>query len=333
MSLLRNFLFPISILFTEVQTFRNFLYDYEIITNSKFNTPTISIGNLSFGGTGKTPMVGYLLSNYLKKYQIATLSRGYKRKSKGFLKLDLKSEINYVGDEPYTLKLTYPKSEVYVCENRVFGIKRILKDFKCDLIILDDAFQHRRLSVKLNIILTNFSNPFYSDYIMPFGNLREPRSSYKRADIIIVSKCPENLNSNEMDEIKSKIKLIKNQKLFFTTVVYKEKIYGDKIENIKAFSGKEIILVTGIAETKNIEKYLNNKKIKFKHLKYSDHHNYSKYDIDSIKIISRNLNVITTKKDYFKLNEKISNLFYLDIETKFLKDESIFLKEINKILN
>jgi len=333
MSMLRKLLFPLSLLFYLVQVFRNFLYDKNIIANSKFNIPIISIGNLSVGGTGKTPMVEYLLSKYLEKYKIAILSRGYKRKSKGFVKLNLKSEINYVGDEPFILKKYFPKSKVYVSENRVLGIKSILRDFDCDLIILDDAFQHRRLSVNLNIVLTNYSRPFYNDYIMPVGNLREPRSSYKRADIIIVSKCPENLSSLDMYEIKLKIKPKKNQKLFFTKINYREKIFGDRIEKITYLKNKEIILITGIAETKNIEKYLNDKKIKFKHLKYSDHHKYSKNDLNVIKKLSTNKNVLTTKKDYYKLKENVNNLFYLDIETNFLKDELKFQDEINKLIN
>lgn len=333
MSLLRKLLFPLSLLFYIVQVFRNFLYDRKIIANYKFNIPIISIGNLSVGGTGKTPMVEYLLSKYLEKYKIAILSRGYKRKSKGFVKLNLKSEINYVGDEPFILKKYFPKSKVYVSENRVLGIESILRDFDCDLIILDDAFQHRRLSVNLNIVLTNYSRPFYNDYIMPVGNLREPRSSYKRADIIIVSKCPENLSSLDMYEIKLKIKPKKNQKLFFTKINYREKIFGDRIEKITYLKNKENILITGIAETKNIEKYLNDKKIKFKHLKYSDHHKYSKNDLNLIKKLSTNKNVLTTKKDYYKLKENVNNLFYLDIETNFLKDELKFEDEINKLIN
>ena len=333
MSMLRKLLFPLSLLFYIVQVFRNFLYDKNIIANSKFNIPIISVGNLSVGGTGKTPMVEYLLAKYIEKYKIAILSRGYKRKSKGFVKLNEKSEISYVGDEPFILKKCFPKSKVYVSENRVSGIKSILEDFDCDLIILDDAFQHRRLSVNLNIILTNYSCPFYNDYIMPVGNLREPFSSYKRADIIIVSKCPENLSSDEMDEIKLKIKPKKNQKLFFTKIKYKDKIFGDRILKISNLIGKEIVLITGIAETKSIEKYFNEKKIKFKHLKYSDHHKYSNNDLNVIKKISKNKNVLTTKKDYYKLKENINNLFYLDIETNFLKDELIFQEEINKLIN
>ena len=179
MSMLRKLLFPLSLLFYLVQVFRNFLYDKNIIANSKFNIPIISVGNLSVGGTGKTPMVEYLLVKYIEKHKVAILSRGYKRKSKGFVKLNEKSDISYVGDEPFILKKCFPKSKVYVSENRVSGIKSILKDFDCDLIILDDAFQHRRLSVNLNMILKNYSSPFYNDYIMRVGNLSEAVSSYK----------------------------------------------------------------------------------------------------------------------------------------------------------
>jgi tetraacyldisaccharide 4'-kinase len=307
MSLLRKLLFPLSLLFKFIQEVRNLLYDLNIIANTKFNIPTISVGNLSMGGTGKTPMVEYLLSNLLIKYKIGILSRGYKRKSNGFLKLNEYSDISVVGDEPFIIQKTFPDSNVYVCEDRVTGIKNILKNDELDFIILDDAFQHRKLKTTLNIMLSSFSKPFYNDYIFPVGDLRESRLSYKRANIIIITKCPANLSQNEMNDIKSL--------------------------NINSIINKEILLVTGIAETDSIIRYLNSRSIKFKHLEYSDHHHYSNNDINNILKLSRNSLVLTTKKDYYKLKDNINNLLYLDIETRFLKNEDQFLKEVYKILN
>ena len=333
MSLLRKLLFPLSLLFKFIQEVRNLLYDLNIIANTKFNIPTISVGNLSMGGTGKTPMVEYLLSNLLIKYKIGILSRGYKRKSNGFLKLNEYSDISVVGDEPFIIQKTFPDSNVYVCEDRVTGIKNILKNDELDFIILDDAFQHRKLKTTLNIMLSSFSKPFYNDYIFPVGDLRESRSSYKRANIIIITKCPANLNQNEMNDIKLKINPLEDQKIFFTTILYKDILFGNKSLNINSIINKEILLVTGIAETDSIIRYLNSRSIKFKHLEYSDHHHYSNNDINNILKLSRNSLVLTTKKDYYKLKDNINNLLYLDIETRFLKNEDQFLKEVYKILN
>lgn len=333
MSLLRKLLFPLSLLFKFIQEVRNLLYDLNIIANTKFNIPTISVGNLSMGGTGKTPMVEYLLSNLLIKYKIGILSRGYKRKSNGFLKLNEYSDISVVGDEPFIIQKTFPDSNVYVCEDRVTGIQNILKNDELDFIILDDAFQHRKLKTTLNIMLSSFSKPFYNDYIFPVGDLRESRLSYKRANIIIITKCPANLNENEMNDIKLKINPLEDQKIFFTTILYKDILFGNKSVNINSIINKEILLVTGIAETDSIIRYLNSRSIKFKHLEYSDHHHYSNNDINNILKLSRNSLVLTTKKDYYKLKDNINNLLYLDIETRFLKNEDQFLKEVYKILN
>lgn len=333
MSLLRKLLFPLSLLFKFIQEVRNLLYDLNIIANTKFNIPTISVGNLSMGGTGKTPMVEYLLSNLLIKYKIGILSRGYKRKSNGFLKLNEYSDISVVGDEPFIIQKTFPDSNVYVCEDRVTGIQNILKNDELDFIILDDAFQHRKLKTTLNIMLSSFSKPFYNDYIFPVGDLRESRLSYKRANIIIITKCPANLSQNEMNDIKLKINPLEDQKIFFTTISYKDILFGNKSVNINSIINKEILLVTGIAETDSIIRYLNSRSIKFKHLEYSDHHHYSNNDINNILKLSRNSLVLTTKKDYYKLKDNINNLLYLDIETRFLKNEDQFLKEVYKILN
>jgi tetraacyldisaccharide 4'-kinase len=333
MSLLRKLLFPLSLLFKIIQKIRNLLYDFNIIGHTEFNIPTVSIGNLSMGGTGKTPLVEYLLSKLTIKYKIGILSRGYKRKSNGFLKLNEYSDISLVGDEPFIIQKNFPESNVYVCEDRVVGIKNILKNDDLDVIILDDAFQHRKLKTTLNIMLSSFSKPFYNDYIFPVGHLRESRLSYKRANIIIITKCPANLNQNEMNDIRLKINPLEDQKIFFTYISYKEVLFGNKSVNINSIVNKEIILVTGIAETENIINYLNSKSIKFKHLKYSDHHNYSSDDINNILKFSKNSLVLTTKKDYYKLKGKINNLFYLDIETRFLISEDEFLKEVFKILN
>ena len=238
-----------------------------------------------------------------------------------------------VGDEPFIIQKTFPDSNVYVCEDRVTGIKNILKNDELDFIILDDAFQHRKLKTTLNIMLSSFSKPFYNDYIFPVGDLRESRLSYKRADIIIITKCPANLSQNEMNDIKLKINPLEDQKIFFTTILYKDILFGNKSLNINSIINKEILLVTGIAETDSIIRYLNSRSIKFKHLEYSDHHHYSNNDINNILKLSRNSLVLTTKKDYYKLKDNINNLLYLDIETKFLKNEDQFLKEVYKILN
>ena len=336
MPLLRILLIPFSILYYLFQLIRNKLFDLNILKTTKFNFPIISIGNLSVGGTGKTPLANYLITKLKSKYNITFLSRGYMRKSSGYILANEYSSVNEIGDEPFLIKQTHNDISVAVCENRVHGIKTSIKNKnESNLFILDDAFQHRSLEASINIVLSKFNQPFFKDFIIPTGNLREPAFGINRANIIIISKCPHNLSDTIKNEFVWKINPNSDQKIFFTSIKYENYVLGKYQLNHKKISKQDVVLVTGIADSTALEKFLNKKNIIFNHLKFNDHHRYSKQDINLIKSKSKNKNIITTKKDYFKILEieNLENLFYQDINIEFLfNDEKNFIKELYKLI-
>ena len=336
MPLLRILLIPFSILYYLFQLIRNKLFDLNILKTTKFNFPIISIGNLSVGGTGKTPLANYLITKLKSKYNITFLSRGYMRKSSGYKLANEYSSVNEIGDEPFLIKQTHNDISVAVCENRVHGIKTSIKNKnESNLFILDDAFQHRSLEASINIVLSKFNQPFFKDFIIPSGKLREPASRIKRANIIIISKCPHNLSETTKNDFVWKINPNSDQKIFFTSIKYENYVLGKYQLNHKKISKQDVVLVTGIADSSTLENFLNKKNIVFNHLKFKDHHRYSKQDVNLIKSKSKNKNIITTKKDYFKILEieNLENLFYQDINIEFLfNDEKNFIKELYKLI-
>ena len=336
MPLLRILLIPFSILYCFYQLIRNKLFDLNILKASEFNFPIISIGNLSVGGTGKTPLANYLITKLKSKYNITFLSRGYKRNSSGYILANEYSSVNEIGDEPYLIKQTHNDITVAVCENRVYGIQTSPQnENESNLFILDDAFQHRSLKASINIVLSKFNQPFFDDFIIPSGNLREPVSGINRANIIIISKCPIDLSEKTKNDFLNKINSNSDQKIFFSSIKYKNHVFGKYQLSHKKISKQAVVLVTGIADSTTLENFLNEKNIIFDHLKFKDHHKYSNQDINLIKSKSKNKNIITTKKDYFKILEieNLENLFYQDINIEFLfNDEKKFIKELNKYI-
>ena len=332
---MRSLLLPISLFYYLFQFVRNKLYEWNLLTSKYFNIPTISVGNLSVGGTGKTPLVNYIISTFKNDYKIAFLSRGYGRSSSGYILASKNTVVNEIGDEPYLIKKNHNELTVAVSENRVHGIEKTLEKIKdIQMFVLDDAFQHRKLKCKLNIILSKFSRPYYNDFVIPSGNLREPKSGIKRAQIIIISKCPYDLNKTNRQEIIKKINPLPYQKVFFTTIDYNECLVGKNNIMINDLIDSPILLVTGIADSSELEKYLNKKKIIFDHLRFDDHHNYSQKDINLIKSKSIGKKVVTTKKDYYKIIaiESIKNIYCIDISIKFLAGKDDFNYEIGKVL-
>ena len=332
---MRSLLLPISLFYYLFQFVRNKLYEWNLLTSKYFNIPTISVGNLSVGGTGKTPLVNYIISTFKNDYKIAFLSRGYGRSSSGYILASKNTVVSEIGDEPYLIKKNHNELIVAVSENRVHGIEKTLEKIKdIEMFVLDDAFQHRKLKCKLNIILSKFSKPYYNDFVIPSGNLREPKSGIKRAQIIIISKCPYDLNKTNRQEIIKKINPLPYQKVFFTTIDYNECLVGKNNIMINDLIDSPILLVTGIADSSELEKYLNKKKIIFDHLRFDDHHNYSQKDINLIKSKSIGKKVVTTKKDYYKIIaiESIKNIYCIDISIKFLAGKDDFNYEIGKVL-
>ena len=315
MKLLRKFLFFISPLYYIVSFIRNLLYETSLFKSTKFNLPVIGIGNLAIGGTGKSPMIEYLIHLLSKEFNIATLSRGYGRKTDTF-KIANKDSTHFdIGDEPLQFYNKHDNIIVSVDNNRVNGIQSLLQiSNPPDVILLDDSYQHRKLIPGLSILLSDYNNLYYDDYILPFGDLREPRSSSNRADIVIVTKCPNNLSSSKKLEIKSKLQLKVSQKLFFSSINYSETvIIGNKKVEFINFITQEFTLVTGLANSNHLVNYLSENKCDFNHLKFKDHYNYKSKDLDNV---DRNVNILTTEKDYAKLIEVFPemNVYYLPIK-------------------
>ncbi|MBB4117827.1 tetraacyldisaccharide 4'-kinase [Mesonia hippocampi] len=327
-------LYPFSLLYGLGVYFHILIYSLGIKKVTSYNFPIICVGNLSVGGTGKSPMIELLLkifqeNNNLKN--IATLSRGYKRKTKGFILLNGKETAQEVGDEPLQFKQNFPLANIAVCEDRRIGIKNLQKlPVKPSVILLDDAFQHRKIKAGFNMLLTSYDNLYCRDYLLPAGNLREPRSRANNANYIIVTKCPDTLSLQEKKDIIACLNPTKNQQVFFAGISYAEKV-KNKTNQLPLAQLPNFTLVTGIAKPKPLLDFLNEKKLKYTHLKYPDHHNFSKEELAFLK--EKEL-IITTQKDYMRLKNVIPNnkIFYLPIETKILDDTEIFKKGILKVM-
>ena len=331
MNRIRLIFFPFAILYTIITSVRNSLFNLKFYISKKFKIPLIGVGNLSTGGTGKTPMVEYIFKVFSKEFKLALLSRGFKRSTKGYVKANKDSNSSNIGDEPFQIFSKFKNIDVAVDENRVRGVLNLLKHSKnLQSIVLDDCFQHRSVSLKLNILLTTYESPYYKDFILPIGNLRELRAGYKRADVIIVTKCPKDLLEEEMKKTRKDVSLKSHQNLFFTSIKYNNFLLGESEININDLSDSKVLLVTGIANDKEIVNYLSYKNIQFDKISFSDHYKYSLKDIKKIELDFSDRIIITTEKDYqkIKLIDKKNKWYYLQMETYFLENEDLFKKII-----
>lgn len=324
MKKLNFLLYPISLIYELYTSFRNFLFDLGIIDSIEYKTPTIGIGNLSTGGTGKSIVVDYIIGKFKNKNKITTLSRGYNRNTKGFVQASNISTAYEIGDEPFQFYSKHPEINVVVCEDRRKGMNIILKNLPdTDLCIWDDVFQHRFVKPGLMILTTTFQYPFHKDEILPIGNLRENISSAKRADLIVVTKCPNNLSQKDKLSFLESLNPNDNQKVFFSSLTYTQKIKSDSEEvDIDILEDDDFILVTGIADSSYLVNFLKNKGLKFNHLKYSDHYNFNKSSVDKISRLSLNKIILTTEKDFGRLRPKINNrdIYYIEVGLKFSKE-------------
>lgn len=314
MKFIRIILFPIVPIYFIVTWLRNWLYDKGIKSSKSYDIPIICVGNLSTGGTGKTPMIEYLIRLLKDEKSVATLSRGYKRITEGYELADQGATTDTIGDEPYQFYRKFKDIKVAVDGNRQNGISQLLslKD-KTEVILLDDAYQHRKVKAGFNILLTAYYKLYSDDIVLPTGNLREPRSGAKRADIIVVTKCPSGITENEKNKIFQKLKIEPYQQLVFSSIDYAEKVFSTDSEIILE-SLPKFTLVTGIANATPLVDFLINKGLKFDHLEYPDHYSFRPNDIE--ELAKKDL-IITTEKDYVRLvdNENLkSKLFYLPIE-------------------
>uniref|UniRef100_UPI00404767ED tetraacyldisaccharide 4'-kinase n=2 Tax=Flavobacterium sp. TaxID=239 RepID=UPI00404767ED len=323
MILLRKILFPLAFLYWLITYIRNWLYDKGIFKSSSFNIPIIAVGNLSVGGTGKTPQIEYLIRLLSDDFKIAVLSRGYKRTSEGFILADENATASSIGDEPFQFYSKFPKIQVVVDANRKNGIESLLQlANKPDIILLDDAYQHRKVKAGFYILLTAYDDLFCDDYILPFGNLREPSSGKKRADMIIVTKCPEDLSDLAQQKIREKLNVA--QSVFFTTIQYDDYVFGNDRQLLVSEIKKESkVLVAGIAKPKLFFEFLKNDTDET--LVFSDHHHFSKQDCEQILAKANGKKIITTEKDFVRLNGLLpqAQLFYLPIKSEFLNNKNI----------
>lgn len=326
MNLLRKLLFPFAILYGFITSIRNFLFDKGILKSTSFDLPVIAVGNLSVGGTGKTPQIEYLIRLLSDKYKIATLSRGYKRKSEGFVLADENSNAEILGDEPFQFHQKFPNVMVAVDANRTNGIQQLLsKDEKPEIILLDDAYQHRKVKAGFYILLTSYGDLYADDFMLPTGNLRESRSGAERANIVVVTKCPKILTEEEQTKIRLKLKLNAAQQVFFTFIDYDMVIFGknEKIA-VNKIKSESKLLLAGIAKPKPFFDYLKNESDEC--LTFPDHHHFSDADLDSILRKANGRKIITTEKDYVRLkdSEWIDQLYYLPIKSSFINHQQDF---------
>ena len=320
---MRFLLLPFAILYGLGVRLRHFLYDRGWLSSKRYPFPILCVGNLAVGGTGKTPMVEYLV-RLLGQEQVAILSRGYRRKTRGFILADDSATAMTLGDEPYQYHRKFPQATVAVCESRQEGIERLLENPHFKYIILDDAFQHRKVQAGTNLLLTSYDKLYTQDFLLPVGSLRDIRSRARKAQIIIVTKCPE-LTQAEQEKIIQQLKPLPSQKVYFTSIAYSDRVYShEDSQALKDFIATPFTLVTGIANPTPLVNFLEKQGASFEHLAYSDHHHFSNRELEFLRQKER---ILTTEKDYVRLEGALSTLYYLPIETQFLNDQRLIFND------
>jgi len=333
-------LYPLSLIFGLITGIRNFLYDAGIIPSVEFPFPVICVGNITVGGTGKTPHTEYIAGLLRANFKVATLSRGYKRKTRDFRIASSSALVSDIGDEPMQIFRNFPDVLVTVDRNRVHGVNKILQEYpETEVIILDDSFQHRRITPGFSILLSDFERLMVRDHMMPYGNLRENKGNMRRADMILITKSPENISPIQRRLIVKEINKLPYQNLYFTTFRYKSPI--PVFENCQTVAESEIslcpdcgiVLITGIANPQPLKEYLQKSYSEIIHLSFPDHHNFNEKDLLSISsayinLKSANRYLFTTEKDAVRLREFIniaepirSAFFYVPIGIHFLNDD------------
>lgn len=316
---------PFSLVYGIILWVRNKLFDWKVMSTNKVDATVISVGNISVGGTGKSPHVEWIADQLKGVCRTAILSRGYGRKSKGFVRVLKTSKSVTVGDEALFYKTRFQDDvEVAVCEKRVDGAKKLIEsEPKLETIILDDAFQHRYIHRDLNILLTDYSHPFYKDYVLPAGRLREFRLGKNRADLVIVTKCPDEISEREKTSIKNRLKLSPSIDIYFSRVNYGSMIPFGASKDFEL--PEKILLVTGIANSKPLEDYLS-KISEVERISFSDHHDFTTADIQRIHklfdtFVEQKKCIVTTSKDFVRLKNSIHE--------KAIRQYPWFYQEIN----
>ncbi|MEP6713436.1 MAG: tetraacyldisaccharide 4'-kinase [Ferruginibacter sp.] len=335
----RYLLFPFSLIYGAVVWLRNWMFDKNILRSAAFNFPIICVGNLASGGTGKTPMTEYLVELLQSTYITATLSRGYKRKTKGFAIAGENTTALDIGDEPMQFHQKYPAITVAVGEERLEAIPQLLHEKPgTQVIILDDAFQHRTVRAGLNILLTECKNLYTRDLMLPAGDLRDVKASSKRADIIIVTKCKPDLTPAEKTQIINELKPLPDQTVFFTKILYATPYHLFNKSKINLDSTTDCLLLCGIANPKPLKEFLAMHIHSYDMLRYPDHHIFTSDDLTDIKkqfekIHAENKIILTTEKDAVRLQKfekELSDfpLYVIPIKHSFLFSEGGMFEEI-----
>lgn len=340
MSIRGFFLLPFALLYGLVTWIRNLLFDIGVFRQTKHAVSVISVGNLSMGGTGKTPMVEHLIRLIHKDYKLATLSRGYGRKTKGFVLANEDATAEMIGDESMQYVQKFNDITVSVCEDRNKGVENILtQNPDTNLVLLDDAFQHRYIKPGLSIILTDYYHLYSNDYVFPSGNLREFRSGAKRADIIIVTKTPSVLSPITRRRIKDELKIKKNQRLLFSKITYDDftPYFSTHTQKLKTHYA-HIILFTGIANNYPLQDHLKHFCTDLTVISFADHHNYTQKDLDHIlhtynEIFSKNKILVTTEKDIMRLRDCKKTYLFENIPFYYVPIRIIFHNGDGKVLS
>lgn len=336
-------LLPLSIIYGGVVGIRNFLFHIGILKSRRFSVPVLCVGNITVGGTGKTPHTELIIAELRKNFRVACLSRGYKRKTSGFILSDEKSTAREIGDEPMQIKNKFPDILVACDSNRVRGIEKLQTlPQPPEVVVLDDAFQHRYVQADKNIILVDYNRPVYDDCLLPAGRLRENTGSLKRADYIIVTKCPSNLQPIERRILSKHLKIKPYQHLFFTKLGYGPiTSLSSKAEQITLQPDSHILCLTGIAQPGPYVKHLKTYTSHITELRYSDHHHFTKKDIQHIERTFQEIKhaekyIFTTEKDAVRLKntelpkELKRQIYYIPVVPVFIQDEDLFLNEITE---
>lgn len=322
-----------------VTDIRNFAFDKGWLKSSFFHLPVVSVGNLTVGGTGKTPHIEYIINLLKEEYHIATLSRGYKRASKGYVKATSGCDTSLIGDEPAQIKSKFPDITVAVDEKRVDGIEHLLSEEKQpDVILLDDAFQHRYVTPGLSIVLVDSNRPIWNDNVLPFGRLRERADGIKRADVIVVTKCPQTMQESQKQQFRQKLGQKNETPVFFSTVCYdKPKALFDVAEQQCTIGkGTNVLLLTGIARPEPLKKELESRGAEVTLMQFADHHNFSRAELDNVakkfaSLPSDNKTIITTEKDAERITGRNDlpyiikeKCYSLPIKVRIMDEEKMF---------
>jgi len=342
---IRILLFPLSLIYAIVIWIRNRLFDKQILSSSTFNLPIICVGNLSVGGTGKSTMVEFLARQFKDKVTLAILSRGYKRKTTGYALANDKTTALEIGDEPMQFRLKFPDITIAVGEERVVAIPQLLHDRPgTRLIILDDAFQHRSVTAGMNILLTEYNNLFTRDWFLPTGDLRDEKASYRRADLLVVTKCNPDLSTADAKFVADEINPLPHQQLFFTSIKYGQPYHLTRHHHLTVSSSMEVLLVSGIANPGPLKDFLQENSRAYYEMLYSDHHIFSIDDWKEIikrfeYIPATNKIILTTEKDAVRLVKFVNEvkdipLFVMPIEMQVLfNEEERFTDFITKFID